>query len=74
MTIQEQILNCGLREIIQFKEDLTVEFKNCDSGFYWVAERDECWNFFPMQSNNVVKHFKTLKGCKRNFIKRFITR
>ena len=53
-----------------------VEFQDySDSyGFIWTArEKKNPYMFFTTYGNtsNTVKYFKTLPGCKRNFIKRF---
>jgi len=69
MTIKEQVLNCGLNEVIQVKPDLTLEFKHDSTGYYWCADR-EGWLFFPLKNSREVQGFKTLAGCKRNAIRK----
>ena len=40
-------------------------------GFFWSAQiKDTVTTVFPMLNSSRVKHFKTFKGCKRNFLSR----
>jgi hypothetical protein len=55
--------------------DVKFEDYSDSYGFIWIATKEENrYMFFTTygKTNNTVKYFKTLPGCKRNFIKRFI--
>ena len=44
-----------------------------DNMYSWIAKSEQrvgC--IFPMRNSEYVKFFKTLKGAKRNFIRRYL--
>lgn len=75
--LEQRIDKAQIGEKIDLSE-ITTPFKSVE--FTIEPDKEYCYNLihkgfgsttFPMRSQNYVKTFKTLAGCKRNFLRQY---
>ena len=75
--MKDIILNIALNQEINISE-VHPFLKNIKffydegHGYCWVAHSKTIyWSYYPMKNSQDVKHFKALKGAKRNFLRTY---
>jgi len=78
MTVKDKIMSIEIGKSIDLTKHsnmyISVQFsKDIDGEYIWTLYRKGyAGPIFPMQSTWAVKTFKTLNGCKRNFLRRIV--